>query len=44
MQKNAACNLMEGIVNLSLFVIDIFVFSVLIPSRKARTSHRLLKK
>ena len=42
--EDAACNLRGDIVILSLFVIVIFVFSGLIPSRKARHSYRLLNK
>ena len=42
--EDAGCNLRGDIVILSLFVIVIFVYSGLIPSRKARYSYRLLNK
>ena len=44
--KDGACNLRGDIVRviLSLFVKVIFVYSGLIPSRKARYSYRLLNK
>ena len=42
--EDAACNLRGDIVILSLFTIVIFVYSGVIPSRKARHSYRFLNK
>ena len=44
LKEDAACNIRGDILILSLFVIVIFVYSGLIPSRKARHSYRILNK